>query len=167
MSQRNLLFLYQLFAHINKVWMNCNNLALLVDFGTNNIYSFSTEPWVVISNDIFQWLIIYKYYQQLSVVSQHFHLLEIPKTNVWCLLQRIDLWLYEFQSVPIALCCLDTPLIIYVLRRVRIWGWRSKMIKQYFNVYALRRVHCAGYATALLSLYLKPIGLVYKSLQVK
>ena len=64
-----------------------------------HIYSFATPPCVVISNDIFQWL-IYKYYLQLSVVTQHFHFLEIPKTDVWCLLQRIDLWLYEWQSTP-------------------------------------------------------------------
>ena len=61
-------------------------------FGTNNIYSFATKPWVVISNDFSQWL-IYKYHLQLSFVTQHFHFLEIPTTDVWWLLQIIDLTL--------------------------------------------------------------------------
>ena len=30
------------------------HMTLLVDFGTNNIYFFATQPWVVVNNDIFQ-----------------------------------------------------------------------------------------------------------------
>ena len=33
--------------------------------------------------------------------------------------------------VPTAVCCLDTPLIIYGLRRLRVGGEGSKMINQY------------------------------------
>ena len=109
---------------------------------------------------------IYKYHLQLTFVTQHFHFLEIPKTDVWWLLQRIDPWLYEWYGNPnlrptygcgvedekSIYHCVRT--VLYVLRWIEVdylrqtsGGEGPKMINQYFSVYALRRVRCAGYAT--------------------
>ena len=65
------------------------------------------------------------------MLSQHFHFLKIPKTDV---------------------------IVMYVLSKVYVdcvsgvGGWGGEDLKddysnQYFNVYALRRVRTAGYAT--------------------
>ena len=94
------------------------------------------------------------------MLPQHFHFLKIPKTDVIYVLRRPTGVCVEVggggrggggdqksivQGVPIALCCLDTPLIMANVGCVS----GPKMINQYFNVYALSRVRTAGYATGV------------------
>ena len=130
--------------------MNGNNMTLQVDFGTNNIYFFATQPWVVISNDIFQWLICKCYL--LSALSQHFHFLKIPKTDVFYVLRTgvgVRINNQYFNVYPLrCVAWIRHWLSIYTAYVGSVSGGAGpKMINQYFNVYALRRVRTAGYAT--------------------
>ena len=112
-----------------------------------SLYSFATQPWVAISNDIFQWL-IYNIICSLVLSRSIFISWKYQRqTSAWsgaCSRELIYDYMngsrnlrptYRcegedeksiFQCVPTALRCLDTPMIIYVLRRLRVWGWRSK-----------------------------------------
>ena len=82
------------------------------------------------------------------VLSQHFHFLKIPKTDViYVLCTGVGVRI----KINILMCSHWVVLLGYATTAhigCVSGGEGPKMINQYFNVYALRRVRTAGYATA-------------------